>query len=256
MSCHMHQPNSFVNTSLGYTMWDYESDASLMFPKQQRYPTEAQKRAALKRDPEGAGVRGLWSDENFLDNVASLNTQAKNTQFADYHGHGWNFMAVYKRDRHGNLLDKDGKVVAFDDPQKFSKAVHLQDIHLEKGMHCADCHFSQDEHGNGQIYGEYGNNIEIECQDCHGSVDGYTNLHTSGPAPPPGGTDLALGTTPFGRRRFAWVNGRLYQRSMLDANVEWEVIQTKDTITPGNAHYNEKSAYAKTLVSPRGEIGR
>jgi len=262
MSCHMHQPNSFVNTYLGYTMWDYESDASLMFPKQQRYPTEAEKRATLLRDPEGAGVRGLWNDENFLDNVSSLNAQAKNTQFADYHGHGWNFMAVYKRDRHGNLLDANGNVVAFDDPQKFNKAVHLQDIHLEKGMHCADCHFSQDEHGNGQIYGEYGNNIEIECQDCHGSVNAYTNLRTSGPAAPPGGTDLSLGTTPFGRRRFAWVNGVLYQRSMVNPDMQWEVIQTKDSVTPGNAHYNAKSAYAKTmqrdgvtwgnLLSPRG----
>ena len=55
--------------------------------------------------------------------------------------------------------------------EKFEKAVHLQDIHLERGMHCADCHFSQDEHGNGQLYGEYGNNIEIECQDCHGTAD-------------------------------------------------------------------------------------
>jgi len=35
-------------------------------------------------------------------------------------------------------------------------------------MHCADCHFAQDEHGNGQLYGEYANSIEIECQDCHG----------------------------------------------------------------------------------------
>ena len=27
MICHMHQPNMFMNTYLGYTMWDYESDA-------------------------------------------------------------------------------------------------------------------------------------------------------------------------------------------------------------------------------------
>ncbi len=27
MNCHMHQPNIFLNTYLGYTMWDYESDA-------------------------------------------------------------------------------------------------------------------------------------------------------------------------------------------------------------------------------------
>src|SRR5690606_39040075 len=27
MNCHMHQPNIFLNSYLGYTMWDYESDA-------------------------------------------------------------------------------------------------------------------------------------------------------------------------------------------------------------------------------------
>ena len=247
MSCHMHQPNSFVNTYLGYTMWDYETDAELLWPKKQRYPTEAEKRASLDRDPEAAAARGLWGDLKFLNNVSSLNAQAKQTQFADYHGHGWNFMAVYKRDRHGNLLDADDKIVSFDDPAKFKKAVHLTDIHLEKGMHCVDCHFSQDEHGNGQLYAEYGNTIEIECQDCHGTIDRYTTLRTSGPAAPPGGTDLRSGTTPFGRRRFAWINDRLYQRSMLNADQQWEVVQVKDTITPGNEHYSELSRYAKTI---------
>jgi len=250
MSCHMHQPNSFVNTYLGYTMWDYETDGALLWPKQQRYPTEAEKRAALNADPEGAVVRGLWNDPDFLVNVSSLNPQAKNTQFADYHGHGWNFMAVYKRDRHGNLLDAGGNVVPFDDLNKFKKAVHLRDIHLDKGMHCADCHFSQDEHGNGQLYAEYGNNIEIGCEDCHGTVDRYATLKTSGPAAPPGGTDLSLGTTPGGRRRFAWVNGKLMQRSMLDPSLEWDVVQVKDSVTPGNPHYNEKSRIAKTLLRP------
>ena len=247
MSCHMHQPNSFVNTYLGYTMWDYETDGELLWPKKQKYPTEAEKRASLDRDPEAAATRGLWGDLKFLNNVSSLNTQAKQTQFADYHGHGWNFMAVYKRDRHGNLLDADDKIVSFDDPAKFKKAVHLTDIHLEKGMHCVDCHFSQDEHGNGQLYAEYGNTIEIECQDCHGTVDRYATLRTSGPAAPAGGTDLRAGTTPFGRRRFAWINDRLYQRSMLTPDLQWEVVQTKDTVTPGNEHYNELSRYAKTI---------
>jgi hypothetical protein len=247
MSCHMHQPNSFVNTFLGYTMWDYETDAELLWPKQQRTPTEAEKRASLDANPEGAAVRGLWSDAAFLENVRDLNAKAKHTQFADYHGHGWNFMAVYKRDRKGNLLDGDGKIVAFDDPKKFEKAVHLQDIHLEKGMHCVDCHFTQDEHGDGQLYGEYGSTIEIECQDCHGDISAVTNLRTSGPAAPPGGTDLRMGTTPFGRRRFIWTNGRLMQRSMVNPDMEWEVVQVKDSITPGNPHYNERSRYAKTI---------
>lgn len=32
MNCHMHQPNIFLNSYLGYTMWDYESDAPFMWP--------------------------------------------------------------------------------------------------------------------------------------------------------------------------------------------------------------------------------
>src|SRR6202049_2522034 len=61
------------------------------------------------------------------------------------------------------------------------------------------------------------------------------------------GTDLSMGITPSGRHRFAWRGGRLYQRSMLDAGREWEVVQVKDSITPGDPHYNERSRLAKTL---------
>jgi hypothetical protein len=247
MSCHMHQPNSFVNTYLGYTMWDYETDGEALWPKQQRYPTAAERRASLDRNPEGAAVRGLWTEPEFLAKVSELNSTLKHTQFADYHGHGWIFRAVYKQDRKGNLLDEDGHIVSFDDPDRFKKAVHLKDIHLEKGMHCTDCHFSQDAHGDGLIHGEYGDALEIGCEDCHGTVRAYASLKTSGPAAPPGGTDLSLGTTPAGRRRFVWRDGRLWQRSMLDADKEWEVVQVKDSITPGNPHYNEKSRLAKTL---------
>src|SRR5881628_1339087 len=34
MVCHMHQPNVFVNSFYGMIMWDYESDAPAMWPKQ------------------------------------------------------------------------------------------------------------------------------------------------------------------------------------------------------------------------------
>lgn len=261
MSCHMHQPNSFVNTYLGYTMWDYETDGEALWPKQQRHPSEAEKRASLDRNPEGAAVRGLWSDPAFLGHVADLNPGLKHTQFADYHGHGWIFRAVYKQDRKGRLLDADDKVVDFDDPDRFKKAVHLKDIHLEKGMHCVDCHFSTDAHGDGLLHGEYGGAIEIGCIDCHGTAGAYATLRTSGPAAPPAapapadasgtdgqrGTDLSLGITPSGRHRFAWRGGRLYQRSMLDPAREWEVVQVKDSITPGDPHYNERSRLAKTM---------
>jgi formate-dependent nitrite reductase cytochrome c552 subunit len=45
------------------------------------------------------------------------------------------------------------------------------DIHLEKGMHCVDCHFQQDNHGNTKLYGEVRAAIEITCTDCHGTAD-------------------------------------------------------------------------------------
>ena len=60
--------------------------------------------------------------------------------------------------------------------------VHLKDIHLEKGMHCVDCHFRQDAHGNGVLYNEPRAAIEIDCIDCHGTVKEPAKLTASGPA--------------------------------------------------------------------------
>jgi hypothetical protein len=247
MVCHMHQPNVFVNSFYGTIMWDYESDAPSMWPAKQKYPTDEEARKILDRNPEEAAIRGNWGDPAFLNDVSKLNPGLKDTQFADYHGHGWNFRAVYKRDRKGALLDKDGSVVADDDPAKFKKGVHLTSIHLDLGFHCVDCHFSQDAHGNGHIYGEVPAAVEIDCADCHGTADKYPTLRTSGPASRPGGLDMSLLRTQDGRRRFEWRGGRLYQRSALDAGLEWEMTLVKDTVTPGNAKYNEKAARAKLM---------
>jgi hypothetical protein len=111
MICHMHQPNLFLNSMLGYTMWDYETGAPQMWPKKQRYPTDEEMRAALERNPEAAVVRGKWADPNFSADVNELNPKLTDTQFADYHGHGWNFRAIFKRDRKGNLLDDANNVI-------------------------------------------------------------------------------------------------------------------------------------------------
>ncbi|MDZ4376306.1 MAG: hypothetical protein U1C74_33400 [Phenylobacterium sp.] len=275
MNCHMHQPNMFVNTYLGYTMWDYEADAPHMWPEKQKYPTSEEMRKVLDRNPEGAAPRGLWANLDFLRNVFGLNRKLKDTQFADYHGHGWNFRAIFKRNREGELLDKDGAVIAHDDPEKFhlagapdftpvgqnapGKAVHMMDIHAEKGMQCADCHFSQDSHGSGLIYGEVANAVEIRCKDCHGTSQAYPTLRTSGPAADPNGNDLSLLRNPDGQRRFEWLerDGRqvLIQRSLLDPKLEWQVKLTKDTVDRASPDFNEKSARAK-LMSKISQDGR
>ncbi len=247
MSCHMHQPNMFMNTYLGYTMWDYESDAPFMWPEEQHYPTEEEKRRTLDRNPEGAAARGKWKDMDFVLGVSELNPQLKDTQFADYHGHGWNFRAVFKRDRDGNLLDKVGTVVEDDDPKKFKKAVHLSSIHVDVGMHCVDCHYGQDSHGNGHLYGEVAAAIEISCVDCHGTSDAYPNLYTSGPAALDGGSDLSAIRNPDGKKRFEWIGDDLIQRSVMDPELEWKVSLIKDAVDPKNQHYNAKAAKAKTM---------
>ena len=248
MVCHMHQPNMFMNTFMGYTMWDYEADAPAMWPAKQRHPDDAATRAVNERNPEGAAPKGLWDDPDFLQRVSTLNPTLHDTQFADYHGHGWNFRAVFKRDRRGNLLDKDNQTVSDDDPQKFKKAVHMASIHMEKGMQCVDCHFSQDAHGNGYIYGEVAAAVEIDCVDCHGTVRAYPTLRTSGEAASPMGKDLSLLRSADGARRFEWRGGKLYQRSAVDPGMEWRVKLVKDTVDPASPDFNERAARAK-LVS-------
>ena len=275
MNCHMHQPNIFLNSYLGYTMWDYESDAPHMWPKEQKYPTAAEIRAVLDRNPEAAAPKGRWADIDFLRNVYDLNPELSDTQFADYHGHGWNFRAILKRDREGNLLDKDGNIVAHDDPEKWrredegkfvepgvnpGKTVHMMDIHAEKGLQCADCHFAQDSHGNGLIYTEVANAVEIGCKDCHGTADAYPSLRTSGPAAPPKGTDLSLLRNPDGRRRFEWTYGDdgrqvLIQRSIVDPELEWQVSLTRDSVDPQSREFNAKSARAKLMSKQGAETG-
>jgi hypothetical protein len=250
MVCHMHQPNVFLNSMLGYTMWDYESDAPAMWPKQQKYPTDAEVRAINQRNPEEAAIRGKWGERAFLDRVSELNPSLNDTQFADYHGHGWNFRAVFKRDRKGNLLDAGGKIIRDDDPKKFGedgKAVHLSSIHVDKGMHCVDCHFGQDNHGNGHLYGEVAQSIEIDCQDCHGTADRMPNLRTSGPAAPPGGTDLSRLRLPDGRLRFEWVRGELWQRSAVNPGMEWKMSLVRNTVSAGHKDYNARAARAKLM---------
>jgi len=254
MTCHMHQGNLFVNPFLGYTWWDQESDAEFMYPKEQRNPTDEEMVKSLRANPEAAAARGLWGDVNFLEKTAELNPKLKETQFADYHGHGWVFRAVFKKDREGNLLTLKDEKIPFNDPDKFKKAVHLKDIHLARGMQCVDCHFLNDAHGNGLLNVEPRAATAITCVDCHGTVSAHTTLLTSGK----GGTlsadgkvkpvNLRESNTPFGPR-FQWsADGkRLMQQSSMERDLQWEVPQTLDTVTPGSDHYNVMSAYAKTL---------
>jgi hypothetical protein len=280
--CHVHPGTNVLNSYLGYTWWDEETDGDLMYPAKQRYPTAEEFTQAQMFNPDEAAARGLWSNPRFLENVSELNAQARHTQFADFHGHGWIFRAVYKKDRKGNFLDDNNHVIDNVTTDKLMTAmrvpvevkellkeegrkgnfdpqlkkpdgvpVHLLDIHLEKGMHCIDCHFIQDAHGNTKLQGEVRAGIEIQCIDCHGMVNQRATLRTSGPAAytssPEGGRNLESLRTPFGKRRFERRGNTIVQNSMVEKDLAWEIVQVVDTVTPGSKHYSEKAALAKTV---------
>ncbi len=302
MVCHMHQPNSFLNTYYGFQMWSYETDGDKMFPSEQDDKSIAEQYAIMDRNPEGAAQRGKWGDREFLNGVADkINPELEHTQFADYHGHGWIFRGVFKTDRKGNLLDSGGEIVPYDKPNKFAgviprlgsvptadeicppsapnagcfapkpgQPVHLKDIHAERGMHCVDCHFAQDVHGDTHLYSEYQASLQIQCQDCHGTTTELATMRYSGPAAKndetgqkqdmstrlDGGSTI---DTPWGEPRFERErdeNGRvqLYQRSMLYPNLKWKVSQVKHSVdkSDDNEDYNEKAAYAKLQLKPDG----
>ena len=203
--CHVHPGTNVMNSYLGYTWWDEETDGELMYPREQKHPTAEEFTQAQMSNPDEAAARGLWSDPRFLERVADLNPQARHTQFADFHGHGWVFRAVFKKDRKGELLDTEGRGLgqttdraahgrdrhaqrrprAVPDrrdgakpappPNRDGIPVHLMDIHMEKGMHCVDCHFVQDVHGNTRLQQEVRAAIEIQCIDCHGTADKHAD---------------------------------------------------------------------------------
>ena len=283
MICHMHPGENMVASYLGLMWWDNETDGDKMYPAQQRDPTQTEGQRKLNDNPEAASLRGLWSESDFLNQTGTpeFNSQLKRTQFADFHGHGWMFREVFKRDREGNLLDAKNAIVSPDDPDRFKKAVHLNDIHLEKGMHCVDCHFRQDAHGNGMLYNEPRAAIEIGCIDCHGTIRERATLISSGFAAgtsikdgkidegkgrnlatirfrdPEGGHVLLFQRIPSDRTKkdengneIQLKAGDIVQNSMVVPGRWWRVKQTIDTINPTATHpedYSVKSRYAKTM---------
>jgi hypothetical protein len=44
------------------------------------------------------------------------------------------------------------------------------DVHYDKGLVCVDCHVGTDVHGDGRIYSTSKQQVDIACEDCHGTV--------------------------------------------------------------------------------------
>jgi hypothetical protein len=294
--CHIHPGTTVMQSYIGYLWWDEETHAELVYPKHQREIKSEQWVREVIKNPNESAMRNNLSNDEFLDELApNLNPKMTKTQFADFHGHGWAYRAIFKKDLDGNIIDYFGNKVKVQDPKQmmasinfpcmvknfhlnvpgettpqqskdleneFQKSrenlpVHLLDIHMEKGMHCVDCHFVQDMHGNNRLQLEVRAAVEIQCIDCHGTSADYTTLLTTGPASYTSakdgkGRNLSAMRTPFGKPRFeqqelADGTKRFFQNSCVEPGLRWEIVQTKDTITPGHPRYNEKSHVSKTV---------
>lgn len=291
MICHVHPGTTVMNSYIGYMWWDVESDAEMMYPTEGKHLTAQQVIAGAMSDPNEISLRGNWSDPEFLATLYDKNPQTRHNFFGDFHSHGWVYRAVFRQDKKGNMLDYYGdkikdynaasRMIGANMPveirelyrhydkktpqqraeeekkvamKRHGVAHHLLDIHMEKGMHCVDCHYIQDCHGNTRLQMEVRAAVEIQCIDCHGTITKEASLRSSGPAAytsTPGkpwlGRDLAALRTPWGKPRFERKGGKVYQNSLVEKDITWEVVQTKDTINPANEHYNPKAALAKTV---------
>ncbi|MDP6943809.1 MAG: hypothetical protein QF464_06625, partial [Myxococcota bacterium] len=92
------------------------------------------------------------------------------------------------------------------------------DVHFEAGMHCIDCHTTEDVHGDGHIYADTQCANRTKCESCHGSVRERAELDPL-------------------RDNIYERDGALYLLTRV-TGIELEIPQTMDTVTPGHPRYN------------------
>ena len=107
--CHMHPGTNVMNTYSRLHVVGRRDRRRVDVPGRATASDRRTNGPIANVQPRRNGGRGLWSNPEFLANWSNLNSSTKHTQFADFHGHGWVFRAVFKKDRSGNLLDYLGR---------------------------------------------------------------------------------------------------------------------------------------------------
>jgi hypothetical protein len=200
---------------------------------------------------DGEGVSEDLNNNGELDTAleeADFNGDGVVQPNEDFNGNGKHDIGVIiNEDKNGNgkldIPDRLARSESFDGRQNRiiygggNGAVRLQDIHLERGFRCVDCHIQNDVHGDGNVYTRNWDAIQIECEDCHGTNDTPAPLVFSGPN---GGDDMTAAryNTAFGSPWFERIDGKLLQRSRVDPNLSWivpELTTPKDN-TSAYAH--------------------
>ncbi len=92
------------------------------------------------------------------------------------------------------------------------------DVHFEAGMHCIDCHMTDEVHGDGHLYADTQCAVKTECEDCHGTVRDKATLDPR-------------------RNNMFEKGGKLFIATKV-TKLELEIPQTADVVDPTSPQYN------------------
>jgi len=69
--CHVHRGTNVLNSFLGYTWWDEETDGEFMYPGENKRPTSEEFTRKQMSNPDETSVKGNWSDPAFSSRSAT-----------------------------------------------------------------------------------------------------------------------------------------------------------------------------------------
>ena len=248
--CHIHPGTNMVASYLGYIWWDSETDGANMYPAKQHDPTDAERLESWMKNPQNAAARGPVGRSGFpgKNRHAGIQRPAPAHPVRRFPRPRLGVSRGIQTRSQGQSAGRRRPLVPPEERNKFQNAVHLKDIHLEKGMHCTDCHFERIATATGICTARHATRWRSIAWIATGPS---RRRQTCGPPRPL----RRLAERIFrccgrasGQRRFYQENGKIYQRSNIDPGRSWEVVQVVDTITPGNPHYSEASRLAKTML--------
>jgi hypothetical protein len=194
--------------------------------------------ALREADVDGDGV--LQPDEDFNKN----GTLDDGTLNEDANGNGK--LDIPDRVRRSDSFDGRQNRIVYGGA---NGSTRLNDIHLERGLNCVDCHIQNDVHGDGNTYTRNWDSLQIECEDCHGTNDSPASLVFSGPN---GGDSMESERyiTAFDKPWFERDGDQIIQHSRIDPKLSWVVPQLKDVGENALADYAHRQPLESFQAGP------
>ena len=254
MVCHMHQPNVFVNSFYGTTMWDYEAGRALHVAAEAEISERRGGAQDPRPQPRGGGDPRQLGRSGVPEGRVEAQSAAQGHAVRRLPRPRLEFPRGVQARPQGTLLDAEGKPVAGRRSEEIRQGACTSPRSTSTSACTASTATSR------RTRTATATSTARSPRRSRSTAPTATAPRTSirrcaprGRRRGPGGLDLSLLRTQDGRRRFEWRKGKLYQRSALDPEREWEMTLVKDTVTPGNPKYNAKAARAKLMHS--GERG-